>query len=143
MSVVTLDFLHSFAYTNTVSIPVSKNTHHAQFPLTPFCLTISVTKLGVSVENVVATMDTPSNHQGIFRPDKKYSAELFPDCLDTHIPINNVIESMATTIAQSNVDKVMFEIFNKIRKDSGIEPFTAQNLIFCLKLWITKITVIL
>jgi len=48
-------------------------------PDTPFVLTISVTKLGVSVENVVATIDTPSNHHGIVFPDRKNSEELFPD----------------------------------------------------------------
>src|SRR5690606_610375 len=79
MSVVTLDFRHNLAYTNTVIIPVSRKTHQAQFPLTPFCRSMSVTRLGVSVENVVATIEIPNNHQGIFLPDKKYSAELLPD----------------------------------------------------------------
>ena len=34
---------------------------------------MSVTKFGVSVEKVVATIDKPSNHHGKVRPDKKYS----------------------------------------------------------------------
>ena len=32
---------------------------------------MSVTRFGVSVEKVVATIDTPSNHQGIFLPARK------------------------------------------------------------------------
>ena len=45
------------------------------------------TKLGVSAENVVATIDVPSNHHGIFLPDKKYSVEFFPDLFVNSIPI--------------------------------------------------------
>ena len=52
MSVETSDLLQSLAYTNTVNKPVKRKTHHTQFPETPFVLTISVTKLGVSVEKV-------------------------------------------------------------------------------------------
>ena len=66
----------NLAYTNTVNIPVNKNAHHVQLPATPFCLTMSETKLGVSAENVVATIDTPNNHQGIFLPERKNSDNL-------------------------------------------------------------------
>jgi hypothetical protein len=45
----------------------------------------------VSVENVVATIEIPNDHQGIFFHERKYSAELFPDCFETYIPINRVI----------------------------------------------------
>ena len=82
MSVLTPDLLHSLAYTNTVNNPVSRKIHQTQFPETPFCLTISVTKFGVSVENVVATIDIPSIHHGMFLPDKKNSLEFFPDFFD-------------------------------------------------------------
>ncbi len=34
---------------------------------------MSVTRLGVSVENVVATIDVPSSHQGMLRPERKNS----------------------------------------------------------------------
>jgi hypothetical protein len=91
ISVFTFDFLHSFAYIKTVRSPVIKNDHHIQFAETPSFLTISVTKFGVSGENVAATIEIPNNHQGIFFPEKKYSAELFPDCFETYIPINRVI----------------------------------------------------
>ena len=62
-------------------MPVRRNAHHAQFPATPFLRTISVTRLGVSAENVVATIDTPSNHHGMFLPERKNSCALDPDRL--------------------------------------------------------------
>ena len=39
---------------------------------------MSVTRLGVPAENVVATIDIPNSHQGILRPDRKKSEELRP-----------------------------------------------------------------
>ena len=39
--------------------------------------------LCTQVENVVATIEIPSNHQGIFLPDKKYSLELEDDFFET------------------------------------------------------------
>jgi hypothetical protein len=62
----------SLAYTKTVSIPVRRNAHQTQFPETPCWRTMSVTRFGVSVENVVATMEMPSSHHGMARPDRKY-----------------------------------------------------------------------
>ena len=50
-------------------MPVNKNDHHAQLFATPPFRTKSVTRFGVSVENVVATIDTPTNHHGAERPD--------------------------------------------------------------------------
>src|SRR6185369_8140942 len=37
-----------------------------------------VTRFGVSVENVVATIETPTSHHGAARPEVKNSAVLFP-----------------------------------------------------------------
>jgi hypothetical protein len=82
-------------------MPVSKKAHHAQFPETPVCLTISVTSKGVSVANVVATIDIPSNHHGIWRPERKNSAELFPARLLTAKPIINEITKKENMIIQS------------------------------------------
>ena len=48
-----------------------KNAHQTQFPETQLVRTMSVTKFGVSVENVVATIDNPNNHQGVLRPERK------------------------------------------------------------------------
>jgi hypothetical protein len=44
---------------------------------------MSVTKLGVSVEKVVATIESPKSHQGMLLPDRKNSFALFPEVLDT------------------------------------------------------------
>ena len=55
-------------------MPVIKKAHHTQLFETPPCRTRSVTKLGVSVEKVVATMDVPKSHQGNLRPDRKNSS---------------------------------------------------------------------
>jgi hypothetical protein len=66
----------------------------------------------VSAEKVVATIETPKSHQGIFRPDKKKSAELFPLCRDTITPINKDISKNPAIIDQSNVDKVMVLLVN-------------------------------
>ena len=64
-----------------------RKVHQTQFPETPFCRTISVTRLGVSAEKVVATMEIPSSHQGILRPERKNSFVFFPDRFATTIPI--------------------------------------------------------
>ena len=87
MSGATSDLLQSFAYTKTVSKPVNRKTHQTQFPETPFVLTISVTKFGVSVEKVVATIDKPNSHQGSVLPERKYSDVFLDDLLETANPI--------------------------------------------------------
>jgi hypothetical protein len=61
--------------------------------------------LGVSVEKVVATIEIPSNHQGIFLPDKKYSEELEEDFLETQKPIIRVVEKNPIIINISSEDK--------------------------------------
>src|ERR671932_58784 len=55
-------------------MPVSRNAHHAQLFATPPARTKLVTRFGVSVLNVVATIDTPMSHHGAARPDVKNSA---------------------------------------------------------------------
>ena len=60
-----------------------KKAHQTQLPETPFVRTISVTKLGVSVENVVATIDNPKSHHGMLRPERKNSLALFPEDFET------------------------------------------------------------
>src|SRR4051812_39825590 len=59
-------------------MPVSTNAHHAQFPATPCLRTMSVTSKGVSLANVVATIDSPASHQGTDRPETKNSVVLLP-----------------------------------------------------------------
>ena len=67
---------HNRAKKKTVATPVSVNAHHCQFPATPWRLTMSVTRFGVSLEKVVATIDSPASHHGTFRPERKYSSKL-------------------------------------------------------------------
>ena len=76
---MTPDLRQSREYTKTVSMPVSRKTHQVQLPETPVFRTMSVTRLGVSAEKVVATMDTPNSHQGMFLPERKNSDELLPE----------------------------------------------------------------
>ena len=59
-------------------MPVSRNDHHAQLFATPFSRTRLVTRFGVSVLKVVATIDTPISHHGAARPEVKNSAVLEP-----------------------------------------------------------------
>ncbi len=54
-------------------MPVSRNAHQAQFWDTPLVRMKSVTRLGVSVEKVVATIEVPISHQGAARPEAKNS----------------------------------------------------------------------
>ena len=49
-------------------MPVSRNAHHTQLYDTPCVRTKSVTRFGVSVLNVVATIDVPTSHHGAERP---------------------------------------------------------------------------
>ena len=95
------------AYTNTVSIPVNRNAHHAQFPETPFCRTRPVTKFGVSVENVVATILTPNSHHGIFRPARKTDFVSLPACFDAQIPTAKERTKYAPMMVQSNDESVI------------------------------------
>ncbi len=75
---MTRDRRHSLAKKKTVIIPVSRNDHHSQLSATPFSRTMLVTRLGVSVLNVVATIEMPTSHQGAARPAVKNSSVLDP-----------------------------------------------------------------
>ena len=81
-----------------------RKAHHTQFPDTPSFRTISVTRLGVSVEKVVATIEIPNSHQGMLLPERKYSLLLLPALLLVQIPIPKVIERKAMIIPQSSVE---------------------------------------
>src|SRR6185295_15255717 len=59
-------------------MPVRRKDHQSQLSDTPLSRTMFVTRLGVSVENVVATIETPTSHQGAERPDVKNSTVLEP-----------------------------------------------------------------
>src|SRR3954466_5638127 len=65
-------------------MPVSRNDHHTQFPATPLRRTMSVTRLGVSLLKVVATIDRPASHHGTDRPEAKNSVVFLPARLPTN-----------------------------------------------------------
>jgi hypothetical protein len=85
----------------TVSIPVRRNAHHSQLPATPLFRTMSVTKFGVSVEKVVATIEMPSSHQGICLPARKNSALFEPARFEKIIPTARITMRKTMTIDQS------------------------------------------
>jgi hypothetical protein len=59
-------------------MPLRRKAHQHQLPAMPSRRTRSVTRLGVSVLKVVATMETPMSHHGADRPEAKNSEVLFP-----------------------------------------------------------------
>ena len=107
MSVSAPERRHNLAYTNTVNMPVSRNAHHTQFPATPFLRTMSVTRLGVSEEKVVATIEMPSSHQGMLRPDRKNSVVPEPARRAANRPIVSVTANVPMIMAQSIVSSCM------------------------------------
>src|SRR5713226_7129427 len=84
-------------------MPVSRNDHHSQLLATPFSRTILVTRFGVSVLKVVATIDTPISHHGAERPEVKNSAVLLPALLASNTAGANEIAIEITTMIQSSV----------------------------------------
>jgi hypothetical protein len=62
---------------------------------------MSVTRFGVSLLNVVATIESPASHQGTDRPDAKNSAVLFPDRREKNKEGMKQIANDATTMTQS------------------------------------------
>ena len=86
-------------------MPVKRKLRQIQFPKTPSSLITPATKLGVSAANVVATILTPSSHQGIFLSERKKDLESLPDFFATTKPmtINMMKNEMIST--QSSVAK--------------------------------------
>src|SRR3970040_2355046 len=82
-------------------MPVSKNAHHAQLLATPCSRTRLVTRFGVSVLKVGATIDTPTSHNGAARPEVKNSAVDDPARLASSTAGRNDTRSETTTISQS------------------------------------------
>ena len=80
-----------------------RNAHHSQFSATPRSRTRLVTRLGVSVLKVVATIETPTSHQGAARPDVKNSVVFLPARLAKKIAGRKEMMMLAAMIAQSSV----------------------------------------
>jgi hypothetical protein len=93
---------------NTVTIPVIRNAHHAQFLATPFSRTIPVTRLGVSAEKVQATIEIPKSHHGIPRPPRKNCVVSLPAVLDAIHPIERTTTKNIPTIVQSSEFNAIF-----------------------------------
>ena len=55
----------------------------------------------MSVEKVVATIESPKSHQGIFRPERKNSEAFSPDFFETINPISKVKSKKEMMIIQS------------------------------------------
>src|SRR5438094_9544988 len=82
-------------------MPVSTNAHQTQFPATPLRRTMSVTRLGVSLLKVVATMERPASHHGTLRPETKNSDMLFPALLPKNRAGTKQTSKLAMMIIQS------------------------------------------
>lgn len=67
-------------------VPESRNAHHSQLPNTPYSRTRPATRLGVSVANVVATIDVPSSHHGWPRLPRKNASKPPPAVRPAHRP---------------------------------------------------------
>ena len=70
----------------------------------------------MSVEKVVATIDVPNSHQGIDRPDKKNSADVVEERLETHKLTPMATTNTTPTINQSKVDNL------KVPPTSAVYP---------------------
>src|SRR5262245_62384707 len=98
---MTPDRRQSRAKKKTVDTPVSTNAHHCQLPATPNFRTCSVTQFGVSLLNVVATIDRPASHQGTERPDAKNSDVFCPARLPKNSAGTKQMASDTRTMIQS------------------------------------------
>src|SRR5438105_13760807 len=97
-------------------MPVSRNAHHSQLFATPCSRTRFVTRLGVSVENVVATIEIPISHQDAARPDVKNSAVLDPARRARISAGAKQTTIDATTISQSRWVTVMERLSVGVRR---------------------------
>src|SRR6186997_2002802 len=98
---MTPDRRHNRAKKKTVATPVRTIAHHCQFPATPYWRTCCVTQFGVSLLNVVATIDRPASHQGTARPEAKNSDVFLPARLPKNRAGTKQMRMLTTTITQS------------------------------------------
>src|SRR6187397_1367109 len=104
---MTPDRRHRRAKKKTVDTPVSTKPHHCQLPATPYCRTCSVTQFGVSLLNVVATIDKPASHHGTDRPEAKNSVVFLPARLPKNSAGMKHTASDAATMSQSRSCRCM------------------------------------
>ena len=87
--------------------------HHTQLPATPLRRTMSVTRLGVSLLKVVATIESPASHQGTERPEAKNSEVLRPARRAKNSAGTKHTSSVTATITQSSGARVMARYFSR------------------------------
>src|ERR1041385_7563132 len=87
-------------------IPVSRKLHQSQFSATPRSRTMLVTRLGVSVLKVVATIEMPTSHQGAARPEVKNSLVFALARRQKKSAGRKLMAMLAPMIVQSSVVKV-------------------------------------
>ncbi len=63
---------------------------------------MSVTRLGVSLEKVVATIDRPASHQGTARPEAKNSVVFLPERRPKNSAGTKQTASVSATMNQSS-----------------------------------------
>src|SRR3954462_12523344 len=88
-------------------MPVRRNAHHTQLFATPCSRTRFVTRFGVSVLKVVATIETPTSHHGAARPEVKNSVVLEPARFAKKIAGRNEMTMLMPMIVQSSVVNVI------------------------------------
>src|SRR5438128_7741171 len=97
-------------------MPVSRKAHHCQLFATPFSRIRLVTRLGVSVLKVVATIDTPISHHGAERPEVKNSAVFEPARLASRTAGRNETPIEPTTMIQSRVVRCIRVVLGEAKK---------------------------
>ena len=90
---------------------ITTKAHQSQFWLTPPVLTMSVTRFGVSVEKVVATMEVPRSHQGSFLPARKNSSVPWPARRAKYRPTTRTTRPYSPTTTQSDAVNCMTSPF--------------------------------
>ena len=99
--------------------PVRMKAHQTQLPATPLRRTMSVTRLGVSLLKVVATIERPASHQGTARPETKNSEVLLPARLPKKSAGTKQIRSVIAATNQSSRCRCMGGIVPKEAASRG------------------------
>src|SRR5919206_3743638 len=107
-----------------VATPVRVKAHHCQLPATPCVRTKLATRFGVSLENVVATIERPASHHGTERPEAKNSEVFLPERRPKKSAGAKQMPTASRAMIQSSVVRCMRRPFQSLRT---IRPL-AQSL---------------
>src|SRR4051794_29957376 len=83
---------------------------------------MSVTRLGVSLLKVVATIERPASHQGTERPEAKNSVVFLPARLPKKSAGTKQMKRVARTMTQSMSCKCIPAIFAKRGRERVVRP---------------------